>query len=30
VYVCRNFVCALPAESAEQVRAQLGGLAALC
>jgi uncharacterized protein YyaL (SSP411 family) len=29
VYVCRNFVCALPAETAEQVRAQLGGLEAL-
>jgi uncharacterized protein YyaL (SSP411 family) len=29
VYVCRNFVCALPADTAEQVRAQLGGLAGL-
>jgi uncharacterized protein YyaL (SSP411 family) len=26
VYVCRNFVCALPADTAEEVRAQLGGI----
>jgi uncharacterized protein YyaL (SSP411 family) len=29
VYVCRDFVCALPARSAEQVRGQLGGRADL-
>jgi hypothetical protein len=29
VYVCRNFVCSLPADTADQVRVQLGGLVAL-